>query len=112
MSESVKQPSANILTRDFFEIYEAQLADDTYTAGDLLTFDGDTYSKASLASGDSHTESYAVIYEDVSGKKGSVINLGGVRESLLSAEYQALSDDDKKAVKKELEAKKIFVDNI
>ena len=108
----VKQPYANFLTRDMFELYEAPLEDDTYKAGDLLTYDGDVYSKASLASGDDHTESYAVVYEDVTGKKGTIVNLGGVRESLLSADYQGLSDDDKKAVRKELEAKKIFIDNI
>ena len=108
----VKQPNANLLTRDLFELYEAKLEDSNYKLGDLLTYDGDKYSKANLASGDNHTESYAVVYEDVTGAKGTIVNLGGVRESLLSAEYQALDEDDKKAVKKELEAKKIFIDNI
>jgi hypothetical protein len=56
----------------------------------------------------------AVVYEpiDANATKGVIILEGGVRESLLSQAYQGLSDDDKKAVRKELLAKNIIVENI
>jgi len=105
-----------ILTSDNYEIrVENVTADDNgYKTGDILTYDGATYSKASLANDDNHTESFAVVYEDIDPDvtSGAIILLGGVRESLLSADYQALSDDDKKVVRKELNAKKIIVENI
>lgn len=111
-----RKPSSDLLTSDNYEIrIENVEADDNgYKAGDILTYDGATYSKASLANDDNHTESYAVVYEDIDPDvtSGAIILLGGVRESLLSADYQALSDDDKKVVRKELNAKKIIVENI
>jgi len=111
---SIGNPVSNLLTRDVYEIYSESVKAEAngYKAGDLLTFDGETYSKASLASGDTHTESFAVVFEDIPANdtKGAIIELGGARESLLSSDYQDLSDDDKKAVKKELNAKKIFVE--
>jgi hypothetical protein len=114
--ENLGTPLSDILTRDESVIIEAPLTADAngYVAGDLLTYDGAVFSKASLASGDTHTESFAVVYEPVGAnvKKGVIITLGGVRESLLSQAYQDLSDDDKKAVRKELVAKNILVENI
>ena len=116
MADTAKRPSANILTSDNYEIrVESVVADSNgYVAGDILTFDGVAYSKASLANDDNHTESFAVVYEDIpaNATRGAIILLGGVRESLLSADYQALSDDDKAVVRKELNAKKIIIENI
>ena len=116
MATEIKRPVSNLLTRDNFEIYGAKVKaeDKGYKAGDILTYDGDEYSLASLANDDDHTESYAVVFEDIPANAtiGAVVEFGGVRESLLSQAYQDLSDDDKKIVRKELNAKKIFIDNI
>ena len=107
-----RKPLTDILTSDDFILRAEPTKADSYKQGDLLTYDGALFSKASLASGDDHTESYAVVYEDnttsADGEKVAIILEGGVDVALLSADYQALSDDDKKAVNKELVAKNII----
>ena len=116
MSEVLQKPYSDLLTRADYIIIEKDVTADAggYVAGDLLTYDGAVFSKASLASGTDHTESFGVVYEpiDDNDTKGVIVLFGGVRESLLSADYQALTDDDKKAVRKELMAKNIIVENL
>jgi hypothetical protein len=116
MSEKLQRPYSDLLTREMYFIVEAPVKadDDGYVCGDLLTYDGEVFSKASLASGDDHTASMAVVYEpiDANATKGAIVLFGGVRESMLSEAYQELSDDDKKAVKKELLEQNIVVENI
>jgi hypothetical protein len=69
--ESLGTPLSDILTRDESVIIEAQLTADVngYVAGDLLTYDGAVFSKASLANDANHTESFAVVYEPVEADK-------------------------------------------
>lgn len=108
-----KKPLTDILTSEDFILRAEPLAAGTYAQGDLLTYDGAVFSKASLASGTDHTESFAVVYEGatvVGGEKIAIILEGAVDGNLLSADYQALSADDKKAVNKELMAKNIIVE--
>jgi len=109
------RPLSNLLRSEDFTIRLEGVTADTYTQGDLLTYDGEYFSKASLASGDNHTESYAVVYDGgevaTDGGKVAIILEGVVYKDLLSADYQALSDDDRKAVNKELVAKNIIVEN-
>jgi hypothetical protein len=116
MAENLKSPLSDILTRDESIIIETSVTADAdgYVAGDLLAYDGAVFSKASLVNDGDHTESFAVVYEPIGAnvEKGVIITLGGVREGLLSQAYQDLSDDDKKAVRKELLAKNIIVENI
>lgn len=109
-----RKPLSDILKSDEFVIRAEPLKAGTYTQGDLLTYDGEFFSKASLASGTDHTESFAIVYEGdtlaTDGEKIAIILQGAVNGSLLSADYQALSADDKKAVNKELVAKNIIVE--
>jgi hypothetical protein len=116
MSEKLQRPYSDLLTREMYFIVEAPVAADAngYANGDLLTYDGEVFSKASLASGTDHTESMAVVYEPIEANatKGVIVLFGGVRENMLSDAYQALTDDDKKAVKKELLKQNIIVENI
>jgi len=114
MANTITNPNSNILTRDVYEIFTRPVKgeDDGYKAGDVLTFDGSVYSLSDMDSGDNHTESFAVVYEDIGSnvESGVIVELGGVREGLLSDTYQNLSDDDKKVVRKELNSKKIFIE--
>ncbi len=109
-----RKPLADILKSDDFIIRAEPLVAGTYAQGDILTYDGQYFSKASLASGTDHTEAFAIVYEgdtiETDGGKVAIILEGAVDGSLLSADYQALTADDKKAVNKELVAKNIIVE--
>ena len=116
MSNKTSNPMSNLLTSDLFDIREEAVngSADGYVAGEIVTFKDGKYDKATLKSGDDHTEAFAVVYSDIGANdtKGAILVLGGVNEDLLSQAYKDLSDDDKNLVKAELNAKKIFIEKI
>ena len=114
MATETTRPLSDLLRSDTYSIRLEEVKADTYIQGDLLTYDGEYFSKASLASGDNHTESFSIVYEGAEvgtdGGKLAILFEGAVNVALLSDDYQALSDDDRKAVNKELVSKNITIE--